>query len=216
MKPDVAFVQHRRLQRRLSGFLLLGILLAALSCSDAPTSPEPSFKPGVAARKVTIDFTSVGVGNVLEPDFYRSDGIRFSPQQCGFAGCRTWSVELIQGHAALLGEPQFGPVKATFTRPISGISLRVAPALQGTVRYVLKAFAASGKLVGTTAVTVTEDFGDPANSGFGYHTISLPNLPRPAKSFTFHSVFVRSSFPTNTEIPYGVSSISYTHWGGRP
>jgi hypothetical protein len=193
-------------------FVLLWVLLATLSCSEAPTSPAPTFKAGVAARNVTIDFTSFGaVQKVFEADFYRSDGIRFAPQQCGTAGCRRLSVELIQGDTALMGEPQFGPVKARFTRPVSDVSLRVAPALQGTVTYTLKAFAASGELLGTTSLTVTQDFGDPANTGFGYVTLSLPNLPRPANSFTFHSVFVRSSVPTNTEIPYGVASISYTH-----
>jgi hypothetical protein len=162
---------------------------------------------------VTIDFTSFGVGKVFQPDFYKMDGIRFSEQQCGAAGCRPWSVDLIQGDAALLGEPPFGTLKATLTRPISDLSLQVAPGLQGTVIYVLKAFSASGKLLRRTGVTVTQDFGDPANTGFGYVTVRLTNLPRPAKSFTFQSVFVRSSFPTNPEIPYGISSISYTHWG---
>jgi hypothetical protein len=216
MRPSVTWAQSGGLRGKFSGFLVAGVLLAALCCSDAPTSPEPSFKPGVAAREVTNEFTSVGIGQVFEPDFYRSEGIRFSPQQCGSAGCRAWSVDLIQGDAALLGEPAFGPMRATFTRPISDLSLRVAPALQGTVTYVLKVFTASGRLLATTSLTVTQDFGDPANSGFGYVTISLPSLPRPGKSFTLHSVFVRSSFPLNTEIPYGVSSISYTHWGKQP
>jgi hypothetical protein len=40
-------------------------------------------------------------------------------------------------------------------------------------------------------------------------------LGRPAKSFELDNVFVRSSF-SNTVIPYGVSSISYTHWGKQP
>jgi hypothetical protein len=206
-------LMHRVLPVKLVRFLLPGLLFALPSCSDAPTGPEPDLRAGVAARRVTIDFTSFGVGKVFQPDFYKSDGIRFSKQQCGAAGCRPWSVELIQGDAALLGEPQFGVLKATFTRPISDLSLQVAPALQGTVTYVLRAFSASGRLLGRTAVRVTQDFGDPANSGFGYVTVRLSNLARPAKSFTFQSVFVRSSSPTNPEIPYGVGSISYTRWG---
>jgi hypothetical protein len=202
---------------KLSRLFLAGPLLVAVSCSEAPTAPEPNFKPGVAAREVSVDFSSFGgIGVIFEHDFYRSDGILFPPEQCGPAGCDPWTIDLIQGDAALLAENQFGPVRARFTRPVSSLSVRVAPALQGTARYVLKAFAASGKLLARTSVTVTQDSGDPADTGFGYFTISLSNLPGPAKSFTLDNVFLRSTFPTNDNIPYGVSSISYRHWGGKP
>jgi hypothetical protein len=192
-----------------------GVLMIVPSCSDAPSSLEPDLLSGVAQRRVTIDFTSFGIGSPWQPDFYKSEGIRFTRQQCGAAGCRDLSVDLFQGDAALQGEPPFGPIRATFTRPVSDLSLEVAPGLQGTVIYVLKAFSASGKLLGTTRLRVTQDFGDPANTGFGYVTVSLPNLPKAAKSFTLQSVFVRSTFPLNTEIPYGIGSISYSHWSGR-
>lgn len=214
MKPNTALVQNRGWQGEFFRLLQSGIFLAALSCSDGPTSPESSLKAGVAAREVTIDFTSFGAADIFEPDFYRSDGILFPRQRCGSAGCDTWSIaHIIQGDDALLGENWFGPIKASFTRPVSSLSLRVAPALQGTATYLLSAFAASGKLLATTSVTVTQDFGDPANTGFGYFTISLTNLARPAKSFTLDNVFVRSTYPTNVNMPYGVSSISYRHWG---
>lgn len=181
--------------------------------SDVISSPSGAPFRG-SPREVTIDLSSFGAGDIFEPDFYRAQGIRFPRQRCGSAGCANWSIaHIIQGDDALLGEPGFGPIKANFAKPISDLSLQVAPALQGTARYVLKAFAASGKLLATASVTVTQDFGDPATTGFGYFTISLRNLRRPAKSFTLENVFVRSSFPGNTEIPYGVSSISYTRWG---
>lgn len=232
MRPNAAFVPNSRLSGKVSRFVLAGTLLLTLSCSEAPMTSELTLEPGdtasngraspgagssrVGSRDVTIDFTSFGLGTVFEPDFYRSDGIRFPSKRCGSAGCDTWFIaHIIQGDDALLGETRFGPVKATFTRPISSLSLRVAPALQGTATYVLSAFAGSGKLLATTSVTVTQDFGDPANTGFGYFMVSLTNLPKPAKSFTLDNVFVRSSF-SNTDIPYGVSSISYTHWGQRP
>lgn len=200
---------------------LTALVLAAGACHE-PTGPtvdrpmSPNAAVGRAARQVTIDFSSYGSGKVFESEFYRSDGIVFPPEACGSAGCTPWFVGFVQGDAALAGEPRFGPVRSTFTRPISDLSLLVAPGLQGTATYVLSAFAASGKLLATTSVTVTEDFGDPANSGFGYHEIRLTNLPSPAKSFSLHNVFVRSSFPQNVEIPYGVSSISYTHWDKHP
>lgn len=237
MRPNAAFVPGSRLQVKVSRFVLAGTLLLGLSCSEGPMTSEPALEPSdggnnglaspgvgrsrIGARDVTIDFTSFGAsiagGNVFEPDFYRSDGIRFPPQRCGSAGCDTWLIwHIVQGDDALWGETRFGPIKATFTRPISNLSLRVAPTLQGTATYVLSAFAASGKLLATTSVTVTQDFGDPANTGFGYFTVSLTNLPKPAKSFTLDQVFVRSSFPQTTDITYGVSSISYAHWGQQP
>jgi len=186
------------------------------ACTDRPAAgpaDRPSFGAGVAAQRVTVDFTSFGEGQFFEPTFYRSDGILFPAQACGPAGCTAWFVGFIQGDDALVGTPSFGPVQATFTRPISDLSVVVAPGIQGTATYVLSAFAVSGELLGTTSVTVTQDIGDPANSGYGYFTIGLTNLPGPAKSFTLDNVFVRSSFPQNTEIPYGVSSISYSRRG---
>ena len=176
--------------------------------------------PGLGAasvgdREVTIDFSSYGAGRVFDPEFYRDDGIRFPPERCGSAGCDAWFVGFVQSDAALVQTPLLGPIQATFTRPVSDLSLRVAPSLQGTATFVLKAFAGSGEVLAETSVTVTQDFGDPANTGFGYFTVSLMDLPHPAKSFTLDSVFVRSSFGW-TEIPYGVSSITYVHWGGKP
>ena len=194
-----------------------GALLSA--CADlSPTesADRTSFRVrarvGLGTPSVTIDLSTFGSSKFFVPDFYRLDGILFPPEQCGVSTCSAWFAQFIQGDDALVG----GPVTATFTRPISDLSLRVAPALQGTATYVLKAFAESGPLLATTSVTVTQDEGDPANSGFGYFTMSLTNLPGPAKSFALDNVFVRSSFPQNVAIPFGVSSISYTHWSGQP
>jgi hypothetical protein len=202
--------------QRLSRLSLPGLLLVSLSCDDAPTGPAPSFEASVAGREVTIDFTSFGEG-IFEPDFYRKDGIRFPARRCGSAGCDSWFIVFaLQGDHALLGERQWGPIKGRFTRPISNLSMQIAPGLQGTAVYVLKAFDGSGRLVSRTSRTVTQDSGDPEDTGQGYFTMSFPNLPRPAKSFTLDNEFLRSSFPLDTDIPYGVSSISYRHWGGKP
>ena len=67
-------------------------------------------------------------------------------------------------------------------------------------------------------MVVTEDEGDPGNQGFGYFTVDLGTLPRPATSFTFRNRFVRSSFgtpdcggePVERRFSYGVRSITFT------
>lgn len=176
---------------------------------------------GVGDREATIDFSTYPTGGdvtTFDPAFYRADGILFPPQRCGTAGCDDWLVSpLIQGEPSLIGQPQYGPIEASFTRPVSTISLRVAPALQGTATYVLKAYSASNQLLAAASLTVTQDFGDPANTGFGHFNVGVANLSKPAKRFTFESVFVRASYVLiPPAIPYGVSSISYRHWGGPP
>ncbi len=192
---------------------IIAIVIAFASLIWLPSSAEASV--GVGAPEVTVDFSSFGEG-LFDPNFFRLDGIVFPSQQCGSVGCVPLVVSFVQGDDALLGDPSFGFVTAKFTRPVSNLSLSFAPDRQGTATYVLKAYSGSGKVIASSSITVTEDFGDPANEGFGYHVVSLTNLSTPAVSFTLDSIFVRSSFPSNTEIGYGVSSISYSHWGGQP
>jgi hypothetical protein len=193
--------------RRL--FLVAGLLVAS-SAAAASASAEV---PGVAQENVTVSFASYGSQRALEPDFYRSDGLVFPDQRCGVAGCDSWWVGFVQGEPALVQTPLLGPVTARFTRPVSSLSVRVAPAVQGTATYTLTALNASGDLIAAMSLTVTQDFEDPVNTGFGYFTLALEDLPEPAHSFTLDSVFVRSSFGW-TNIEYGVSTISYSHWGG--
>jgi hypothetical protein len=198
------------LMRALTASLLGVIVLVAGGFASSASGGG-----GVAQSGVTVDFSTHGVG-FLDPDFYRSDGIVFPPQRCGSAGCFEWEVGFIQGDDALGAAPPSGPVEATFTRPTSDISLRVAPQFQGTATYTLRAFAASGELLGTASRTVTQDFGDPETEFFGYFTIALSDIPKPAKRFTLDNVFVRDSFGGVPLIPYGVSSISFKHWGNQP
>lgn len=167
----------------------------------------------VGDQAATIDFSDVGFGNVVDAGFYRSDGLLFPEEQCGSA-CADWRIGFVQGDEALVQPRPLGPIEGTFTRPVSGLSFSVAPAFQGTATYFLKVYGASGRLLADTSVTVTEDYGDPENMGFGYFTIGVSELAEPAKSFVLDNVFVRSSFPTNPVIPYAVSSISFTHWRG--
>ena len=101
-----------------------------------------------------------------------------------------------------------------FVRPAAQVSVLVAPRLQGTARYVLRVFGADGRPLAEQSVTVTQDFGDPANTGFGSFSLAVRGLARPAASFTVESIFVRSSFPGTSEIPFGISSISFAHFPG--
>jgi hypothetical protein len=75
---------------------------------------------------------------------------------------------------------------------------------------VLRVYGANGRLLAERSLTVTQDFGDPENTGFGFFSIGVTDLARGAKSFVLDNVFVRSSFPGTTSIPYGVASITYS------
>jgi hypothetical protein len=193
--------------KRFVWMLVLGAVAAGLLAATSS-----AVAPGVGAREVTIDFSNNAVGD-FDPLFYRSDGIVFPPQACGSAGCFSWSISLIQGDNALFGNPLTGPITATFTRPVSELSFSIAPFVQGTAVYTLTAFSASGEEVASQSLTVTQDTGDPNTGPFGYFTISLEGLAKPVKSFTLDQVFVRSSFGGSGPIDFGVSSISFTHWG---
>jgi hypothetical protein len=195
-------------------------LIPFTGCTDPSPSSPLSNAPtrGVSAdvvggTTITVAFSSFGSGQVFDPTFFDASGIDFPPQQCDPSGCHTWFVGFIQGSPALGG----GVVSATFTHPVSDLSLLVAPALQGTATYTLKAFDASRSLLASTSVTVTQDQGDPATIAYGYFPIALATLPAPATSFTLDNVLVRSSFPNTVgAIPYGVSTISFTPAASTP
>src|SRR6266511_2427389 len=115
--------------------------------------------PGVGATEVIVDFSNNDQGD-FDPLSYRSDGIVFPPQRCGSGGCDSWFVGFVQGDNALVGNPLLGGITARFTRPVSELSLRVAPAAQGTATYTLTAFGGSGKELASESLTVTQDIGD--------------------------------------------------------
>ena len=166
--------------------------------------PAASAEPAKAA---TIDFsTAPQAPEPFPKDFYAQQGIVFTEAS---------NVGNIQGDEALGGAPT---VAGVFTAPIIRLSLEAAPAFQGTAEYTLTAFDRAGLVVDSRAVVVTEDEGDPAHQGFGYFTVDLGTLPRPATSFTFRSRFLRSSFgtpdcggePVERCFSYGVRSITFT------
>jgi hypothetical protein len=147
----------------------------------------------------TIDFSTAGEGP-FQLNVFKKQGLVFA--QGDFIG-------FIQGDQALVGA-----VAGAFHPSVCSLSLSVAPALQGTAAYTLSAYAASGKVVGSTTVIVTQDSGDPENGAPGYFSMELSNLSQRAQTFTLENQFIRSSFPQTTQIPFGVSSITYTTSGG--
>jgi hypothetical protein len=157
--------------------------------------------------RVTIDFSTLPEGE-FDPDYFESDGIVFPSERCGSEGCAGWYIVLGGGVNALLGQAGFGGVHATFTDPIYKIAVHLAPREQGTATYILNALSASGDTIATASVTVTQDTGDPENTGFGYFDLALPNLPEPAYAFELDNVFVRST-KGGTSIAYEISAISY-------
>lgn len=182
--------------------IMLALLATALtSFVSADVYAETQF------CNVTIDFSTHGQGP-LDPSFYRRDGITFSEQGGGLF------VAFIQGDDALSSEPiggQSGPIKGTLIPPIIGLSVRLAPAAQGTAEYTLTTFDPSGRSIASNSVVVTQDTGDPQTGPAGYFTINMTNMSRKAKSFVLANRFIRSSFD-NTVVPFGVSeNYSYSN-----
>jgi hypothetical protein len=184
--------KHRHMQVFLS---LLAVVLLGLPTAQAQAAPGMAASGCKSAISRTIDFSVPGEGP-FQSDFFKNQGVVFT--EGDFVG-------FVQGDEALVG-----PVAGSFHPAVCSLSLRVAPSLQGTAAYTLTAYAPSGAVVGSTTVTVTQDSGDPASGPEGYFTIELTNLSGRAKSFTLENRFIRSSFPQNTLMPFGVSSITYT------
>ena len=174
--------------------LLVSVLL---SLTPAQVNAAPRLAgPGCgSAISETIDFSTAGEGT-FQPKSFKKQGMVVT--QGDFVG-------FVQGDQALIG-----PVAGTFHPSVCSISLRVAPAFQGTAAYTLRAYSGSGNVVGSTTVVVTQDIGDPENGTPGYFVIELTELSQKAQTFTLENQFIRSSFPQNTQISFGISSITYT------
>ncbi len=148
----------------------------------------------VNAFPTTVDFSTHGQGS-FQSDFFQGSGIIFTTGS--FVG-------FIQSDETLNG-----PIAANFATPVSRLFAEIAPALQGTAMYTLSVFDDSANIIDSTSLTVTQDTGDPNSGSFGSFTIDLGTIPTAATSFTIENTFIRSSFATNTSIPYGVSSITF-------
>jgi PEP-CTERM motif len=150
--------------------------------------------PAHASAEV-IDISAL-VNRPFDQTFFADQGLIFTS---------VMSLGFVQGDDALLG-----PVTGRFTRPVAGLSALVAPGFQGTADYTLAAFDARANLIRSATLRITQDEGDPDNTGFGYLAVNLGQLSRPAHSFSLTNAFVRSSFPDRTFIDFGVSSFEFT------
>jgi hypothetical protein len=185
-------LKHLKVFLSLLVSVLLGLLPAQVYAAPGLTAPGCG-----SGSSQTIDFSTAGQGP-FDSNFFKSQGLVLT--QGDFVG-------FVQGDQTLIG-----PVAGTFHPSVCSISVRVAPAFQGTAAYTLKAYSGSGKVVGSTTMTVTQDLGEAGSGPFGYFTIELTGLSQKAQTFTLENQFIRSSFPQTTQISFGVSSITYiTH-----
>lgn len=145
----------------------------------------------------TIDFSEAGVGP-FSPNFFESKGVIFSEGS---------SVGFTQGDEALEGLI----IAGVFPQSFSNLAVSLAPRFQGTAIYTLSGFDAFSNFLGSVSRELTQDEGDPENTGMGYISLylELENLVNPATSFTLSNQFVRSSFPQTNVIPFGVNTIQF-------
>ena len=166
---------------------------------------------GRAGGDGLIDFSAVGHLGPIAGDTFADEGVILenSRPNCLWVG---WL-----GDEALVGDDWeehptgCGPIRGTFSGPVSSLSVSLVPATQFTAEYTLKAFDANGAQVDVASKVVTEDSGDPESIGLGeYFDLSLAALPRPAFSFEVSSRWIRSSFVYNTKIAeFGMSTLSF-------
>jgi hypothetical protein len=167
--------------------LLVVLLLSLLGGFATPVSrAEP-------VMAVTVDFDALGPWTDffrMDPLFFKSDGIRFSGD---------YMVGMSNGQAVLIGNqawntPQF-TIAASFTRPVSSVTASIRMGLQGTSDYTLVAYSASGDVIGSSTITLSQNGLDG-----NFYDIVVRDLPSKAKSFSIVG-----------GIEYGVQSITYEH-----
>jgi hypothetical protein len=185
-----------RKPKPLKVFLSL-LALALLSLPTARVWAARGVEPPGCQSTVSkiIDFSTPSYGP-FNPNFFKKQGLIFTEGDY---------VGFVQGEQGLVG-----PVAGTFRPPVCSLSVRVAPAIQGTAAYTLTGYSPSGEVVGRTSVVVTQDIGDPESGPFGYFSIELTDLSQRVKTFTLENQLIRSSFPGTTQIEFAVSSITYT------
>lgn len=153
-----------------------------------------------ALADVIIDFSALRDGPSDNSDFFADLGVSFRrPLELGF----------VQGDDAVL-VGSLGALAGDFARRATSVSAFVAPAFQGTADYTLAALDASSHLIASTTIRITQDIGDPLDTGPGYVPIRLGTLSQPVQAFSLSSEFVGSSFPQVRFIDFGVSSLQFS------
>jgi hypothetical protein len=168
---------------RLALAVTLMAVLAGLVTPASEAAP-------VSAVTIEVDDLGTWTGFYnIDPLAFREEGIRLADD---------YVVGFSSGHAVLSGwatnTPPFS-IAGSFTRPVSSISASIRVQAQGTADYTLAAHAASGELIGSSTITLSQDGLDGS-----FYTVSVGNLPLKAKSFTIRG-----------GLDYGVRSISYTY-----
>lgn len=180
-------VSRSRILWIVSAVALVVAGIAALPSSGSAAAPAP--------RGVHVDFTAAGPGD-LDRDFFVGDGLRLADDGV---------VAFIQGDDALVS-----PTGIHLLPPaVEAVQVRLAPAMQGTARYVLTAWGPDRRhALARTERVVTQDEGDAASAPFGYFTMEL-GLPATARFVTIECQFIRSSFRHITSMEFGVSDVTY-------
>lgn len=167
--------------------LFVALLLSLLGGFATPVSRA---EPPMA---ITVDFDALGPWTDffrMDPLFFKSDGIRFADD---------YMVGMSNGQAVLIGNQAWNTppftIAASLTRPVRSITATIRMGLQGTSDYTLIAYSASGDVIGSSTITLTQNGLDG-----NFYAIVVDNLPSSAKSFSIVG-----------GVEYGVASISYQY-----
>jgi hypothetical protein len=163
----------------------VGAIAFTLFCAAAP----------IPARAEVIDISAL-VGKPFDQTFFAAQGLIFTSQM---------SLGFVQGDDALIA-----PVSGRLVRPIDALSVLVAPGSQGTADYTLALFDVDTNLTGSTTIRVTQDFGDPENTGFGYVPLTVGRTSTAAHFFSLSNRFVRSSFSEVGNVEFAVSTLEFS------
>jgi len=175
----------------MRGKPLLALVVMFLALLSALATPISKADPAPTAT--TTDFDAMGSWTDfvhMDPLFFKSAGIRFESD---------YVVGWSNGHAALVANevwttPPF-TIAATFTRPVTSVSVSFRMGMQGTSDYTLVAYSPSGDVIGSDTISLT-------NNGLdgNFYDVTVSNLPSKAKSFSIVGA-----------IEYDVKSITYEY-----
>lgn len=179
---------HKMIFMFLNSIILVGILVVSLT-----------FTNEVSATPITIDMSSHGLGS-FNQSYFMSDGVVFTEGN---------SVGFTQGDESLIFDFNGGVAGLFAPVPVTSVSVRIAPRLQGTWAYRLAATDVLSNIIDSKTILVTQDVGDPEHSGFGYFSIELSGLPG-AVGFFAESTFIRSSSGSGNNNDAALSSMSFT------